>query len=93
MSKLRGKGPSSPFSVAPKSFLEGPFATRPILGHPSFEESYLSLANWSSTQGQAGLGERGQRRCPYKEDKLCLLSGLWSQGLFYSALAKRGYSF
>ena len=54
MSKLRGKGPSPPFSVAHKSFPEGPFTTMPVLGHPSFEESYLSLANQSSAWGQAG---------------------------------------
>ena len=26
----------------------------------------------------------GQRQCPYQEDKLCLLNGLWSQGLSLS---------
>ena len=39
MSKPRSEGPSPPFSIAPKSFPEG------LLGHPSLEESYLSLAN------------------------------------------------
>ena len=33
----------------PKSFPEGLFVTMPILGHPSLEESYLSLANWSGS--------------------------------------------
>ena len=50
MSGLRGEGPSPPFSIAPKSFPEGTFVTMPVLGHPSFEESYPSLAN------QSGLG-------------------------------------
>ena len=54
MSKLRGEGPSPPFSIAPKSFPEGLFVTTTVLGHPSLEESYLSLANLSSAQGQAG---------------------------------------
>ena len=40
MSKLRGEGPSPPFSIAPKSFPEGSFETMPVLGCPSFEESY-----------------------------------------------------
>ena len=54
MSKPRGEGPSPPSLQSPKSFPEGPFVTVPVLGHPSFEESYLSLANWSSAWGQAG---------------------------------------
>ena len=44
MSKPRGEGPSPPFSIAPKSFPEGPFVTVPVLGSPSLEECYLSLA-------------------------------------------------
>ena len=63
--------------------------TMPVLGHPSFEESYPSLANQSSARGQAGCSKRGQRWCPSWEDLLCLLSGLWSQGLSLS-LAKGG---
>ena len=54
MSKLRGEGPSPPFSIAPKSFPEGLFMTVPVLGRPSLEESYPSLANRSCTGGQAG---------------------------------------
>ena len=50
MSKLRGEGPSPPFSIAPKSLPEGLFMTMPVLGDPSLEESYPSLAN------QSGLG-------------------------------------
>ena len=49
MSKLRGVGPSPIFSIAPKSFPEGFFMTMPVLGHPSLEESYSSLANWSGS--------------------------------------------
>ena len=47
MSKPRGKGPSPPFSIAPKSFPVGLFVTMPVLGHPSLEESYPSLAKGS----------------------------------------------
>ncbi|KAF6086190.1 hypothetical protein HJG60_008396 [Phyllostomus discolor] len=50
MSKPRGEGLSPPFSLAPpKSFRDGPIMTVPVLGHPSLEESYPSLANQSST--------------------------------------------
>ena len=79
MSKQRGEGPSPTFSIAPQVLPEGPFATVPAFGHPSFEES---LANQSTAQGQVRHSERGQRQCPYQEDKLCLLNGLRSQGLF-----------
>ena len=55
MSKLRGEGPSPPFSIASQgAFPEGPFETLPVSGHPSLEESYPSLANQSSAWGQAG---------------------------------------
>ena len=54
MSKLGGEGTSPPFSIAPKSFLESPIMTMPVLSCLSLEESYPSLANQSSTQGQAG---------------------------------------
>ena len=47
MSKPRGEGPSPPFSIAPKSFPMGLFMTMPVLGRPSLEESYPSLANRS----------------------------------------------
>ena len=49
MSKLRGEGPSPPFSIAPQSFPVGLFMTMPVLGGPSLEESYPSLANWSGS--------------------------------------------
>ena len=54
MSKPRDEGPSPPFSMPPKSFPEGPFVTLAVLGHPSLEESYPSLANQSCTGDQAG---------------------------------------
>ena len=38
--------------------------TVPILGPPSSEESYLSLANWSSTGGQAGQSKGGRGGAP-----------------------------
>ena len=54
MSKPRGEGPPPPSSIAPKPIPKGLFVTMPALGHPSLEESYPSLANQSSAQGQAG---------------------------------------
>ena len=54
MSKPRGEGPSAPFSITPKSFPKGPLMAMPVLGHPSLEEFYQALANWSCTGGQAG---------------------------------------
>ena len=54
MSKPRGEGPSLPFSIAPQVLPCGPLETMPILGGLSPEESYLSLTNQSSAQGQAG---------------------------------------
>ena len=51
-----------------------------VLGHPSLEESYPSLASWS-VSGPSGVKYSGQRQCPLQGDKLCLLSGLWFQGL------------
>ena len=48
MSKLRGEGPSPPFSIAPQVLPYGPLRDHaPVLGHPSLKESYQSLANWS----------------------------------------------
>ena len=49
MSKQRGEGPSPPFSIVPQVLLVGLFVTMPVLGRPSLEESYLSLANWSGS--------------------------------------------
>ena len=48
MTKLRGEGPSSLFLQSPKYFPDDTFVTLPILGCPSLEESYPSLANQSS---------------------------------------------
>ena len=68
MSKLRGEGPSPPFSIAPpKSFPEGLFVTMPVLGRPSLEESYPSLANRSCTGGQAGRSKVGRGIAPTRE--------------------------
>ena len=67
MSKPRGEGPSPPFSIAPKSFPEGLFVTMPVLGHPSLEESYPSLANRSCTGGQAGWSRVGRGGAPARE--------------------------
>ena len=63
----------------------------PVLGHPSLEESYPSLANGSGS-GPIRVKESGQGQHPCQEDKLCLLSGLGSQGLLLS-LSHGGYSF
>ena len=52
MSKPRDEGPSSPFSIAPLP--EGPLVTVPVLGRPSLEESYPSLANQSCTGARQG---------------------------------------
>ena len=62
-----------------------------ILGCPSLEDSYPSLANGHALgimQGEVKWAEAG----PLPEDKLCLLSGLGSQGLSLS-LSRGGYSF
>ena len=84
MSKLRGDGPSPPFSIAPKCFPEGPLMTVPVLGCPSLEESYLSLANQSLAHGQAGYSKGVRGGTPAREIsfvslvayglKVCLLS-------------------
>ena len=90
ISKPRGKCPSPPFSVDPKSFPEGPLMTMPVLGHPSLEESYPSLANQSSAQGQAVWSKVGRGSTPAREISFVSLvaSGpkvshsalAWSQG-------------
>ena len=54
MTEPRGEGLSTPSLQSPKSFPDGPFVPVPVLGCPSLEESYLSFANQSSAQGQAG---------------------------------------
>ena len=68
----------------PKSFPESLFVTMLVLGHLSLVESYPSWANQSPAWGQPGWSKRGKRLQPCQEDKLCLLSGLWSQGLWLS---------
>ena len=60
MSNLKGEGPSPPVSIAPKSFPEGPFVTVPVLGSPSLEECYLSLATshaLGARQGEVNWAE------------------------------------
>ena len=41
--------------------------TMPVLGCLSLEESYLSLANWSCTGGQAGWSKVGRGSAPARE--------------------------
>ena len=45
MSKPRDEGPSPPFSIAPKSFPEGPLVTVTVLGHPSRNLTHHWLTN------------------------------------------------
>ena len=81
MSKRRGEGPSHPFPIAPKFFPEGPFVTVPVLGHPSFEEFTGPCLTSHLPGAKQGEVQEGRGDTPGREDKLCLLSGLWSQGL------------
>ena len=64
MTKLRGEGLSAPSLWSSKSFPDGPFMTVPVLGCRSLGETYLSLANQSSTirWGQGGGSEGGRSR-------------------------------
>ena len=80
-----------PFSPQhPKSFPEGPLVIVSVLGRPSLEESYPSLANGSCTGGQGEV----------KWAEAVLLSGryfvslvAWGPKVSHSALAMGGYSF
>ena len=92
MSKLRDEGPSPPFSIAPKSFAEGPLMTMPVLGCLSLEESYLSLANWSCTGGQAGWSKVGRGGAPAREINFVSLI-VYDPKVCHSALALGVYSF
>ena len=67
MSKLRGEGPSTPFSIAPQVLPWGPLMIVPVLGFPSLEESYLSLANQLCTGGQAGWSKGSRGSAPARE--------------------------
>ena len=81
--KDKGRGSIIPFFYIP---------LRPSLRDPSWpclSQVILPLRNltrhWlTSHLPGAKQGEVKDSRgdCPYQEDKLCLLSGLWSQGLF-----------
>ena len=77
ISKPRGEGPSPPFSTAPRVLPCRPLSwPEPVLGWSSLEDSYLSLANWPSS-GPSRVKWAEVTTC--QGDKLCLLSGLWSQ--------------
>ncbi|KAF6078149.1 hypothetical protein HJG60_009054 [Phyllostomus discolor] len=78
LSKLRGEGPSPPFAVAPQVLPWGFYMIMPVLGHSTLGESYPSLANRSNIGGQ--VWEKEKKQCSCQGDKLCLLSGLWSEG-------------
>ena len=56
--------------------------TMPVWGRLSFEESYPSTANQQLPRAKQGEVKGGRSYAPAREDELCLLSGLWSQGLF-----------
>ena len=63
MSKPRGEAPSPPFSIVPQVVPWGPLCNCDYL-RSSFEESYLSLTNQSSTQGQVGWSKGGRGCAP-----------------------------
>ena len=65
------------------SFPDGPFKTMPVLGCSFLEESCPSLTI-QPTPGAKQGEVKGAEAAPLPEDKLCLLSGLWSQGLSLS---------
>ena len=89
MSKPRGKGPITPFFYSPPSpSLRAPSVTVPILGHPSLEESYLSLANWS---GSAELGKGNRGGAPARKISFVSLVA-YGPKVSHSALAIGGYS-
>ena len=57
------------------------FVAVPGLGCPSLEGSYLSLTNQPSFRAKQGeVGRQGLHFC--QEDRFCLRSGSWPQGLF-----------
>ena len=89
MSKPRGEGPSPHFSIAP--FLVGLFMTMPVLGRPSLEESYLSLANWSGS-GPSQVSKVGRGWAPAREISFVSLAAYGSK-VSDSTLTMGGYSF
>ena len=82
MTKPRGEGLSAPSLKTPKSFPDWPIAPVPVIGcSSSYEGSYWSLANQSSTRAKQGeVREAGAALL--REEMFCLLSGSGPQGLF-----------
>ena len=67
VSKLRGEGPSPPFSIdPPESFPVGLFIIMPVLGHPSLEDL---THHWltGQAQGQGGWSKVGRGGAPARE--------------------------
>ena len=79
------------FLQSPKSFPEGLFMTMPVLGHPSLEESYPSLANRPCTGGQAGWSKVGRGGASAREISFVSLVAYGLQ-VSHSALAMGGCS-
>ena len=88
-----GESPSPPFSIVPRVLPWGSLCDHACLRSSLLWGILPILANRLSARGQAGWCERGQRRCPCKEDKLCSSKWLLVPRSFYSALDMRGYSF
>ena len=87
MSKPRGEGPSPPLSIAPQVLPCGP-----VLGRPSFEESYPSLANWSSSGPSRVKSKVDRGGAPAREINFVSLVA-YGPKVFHSALATGVYSF
>ena len=66
--------------------------TVPVLGHPPFEESYLSLANQSSPVAKQGEVKGSRGSTPTRERSFVSLM-VYGPKVSYSALAMGGYSF
>ena len=64
----------------------------PVLDHPSFKESYPSLANWTCTGGQAGWSKVGRGSAPAREINFVSLVA-YGPKISHSALAMGVYSF
>ena len=90
MSKLRGEGPSPPFSIAPQVLPWGSLCDCACL-RSSLSWGILPVF-WLGL-GPSRVKWRGQRLCPCWEDMFCLLSGLWPQSFFTQPYPWGGYSF
>ena len=66
--------------------------TVPVLGRPSLEESYPSLANRSCTGGQAGWNKVGRGGAPARKIRFVSLVAYGTK-VSHSALATGDYSF